>query len=218
MTVGFFTVMRRDPQHFLHATNLVAAVRQTMPEVPIVQFTDPLTPAVEGVDRRVVLPDGPMLERRLEHYAACEGEWLFLDTDTHVARDVRAVFDDPVFDVALVDRQWPHLPQGDQVLWTMPFNTGVVWSRQSAFWTTVLHHWRQYPDPERADWMSEQRAVYDTVRTGHYRVKILPGMCYNYPPIGPEDAPATAAILHYKGPQRKQWLTDRCSRSWREPV
>lgn len=207
MNIGFFTVYRRDPIHLLHAEALVRACHQHMPGQPTIQLTDETTPEVPGVSAVRRLPHGPMLERRLEHYATAEGNWLLLDTDTTVLRDVADVFDGPAFDVALSDRNWPHLTQGDPVMHTMPFNTGVVFSRTAAFWRDVLAVWRAY-DSNARGWLSEQRAVYDVVRTGHYRVKILPGMVYNYPPRSPDDAMRGVCIAHFKGP-RKEWLSDR---------
>lgn len=217
MQIGFFTVVRRDPQHFLHAGGLVASIRQHMPDAQVVQFTDEVTPAVEGVDQTRRLPDGPMLERRLEHYAACAaGDWLLLDTDVQLRCDVSTVFDHP-FDLALADRHWRDIPQGDLVMHTMPFNTGVCFSRSPSFWQDALAIWRALPPAER-DWMSEQRAVYQTIRTGRFRVRILAGEHYNYPPRAADDPCTDAAIVHYKGPQRKLWLTSRITDGWRTPV
>lgn len=207
MRVGFFTVFRTDPQHFMHAASLVADVRAAMPGVEYVQLSDERTPAVPGVDRILRREAGPMLERRLEHYALTAGDWLLVDTDVSIRQDVRHVFDDTVFDVALTDRHWPHLPQGEDVLRTMPFNTGVCFSRSASFWSDVLEVWRGYSETER-DWMSEQRAVYAVVRTGNYRVKILPGQTFNYPPESETDENPEPAIWHYKGP-RKAWLSVR---------
>lgn len=207
MNVGFFTVFRTDPQHFLHASALVRDVQATMPGVPIVQFTDERTPAVAGVTEVRRLPHGPMLERRLEHYANCSGQWLLVDTDVSIRGDVRSVFADARFDVALTDRNWPHLPQEEQFLQTMPFNTGVVFSRSQSFWLAVCQTWRSYLESER-DWLSEQRAVYAVVREGCHRVRILPGQVYNYPPSSATDT-HDAAIWHYKGGERKQWLSRR---------
>jgi len=216
MNVGLYTVLRRDPQHFLHALALVQSIQQHMPDVEIHQFTDLQTPvAVDGVQVHRTA-DGPMLERRLEHYATCEGDWLLLDTDTVVLQDVRSVFDDPVFDVALADRNWKGIPQGDEILLTMPFNTGVVFSRRQTFWQDVLAVWRAFPKDAK-DWYSEQRAVYQVVRTGKYRVKILPGEVYNYPPRTKHDHCTGVAIAHFKGP-KKQWLTELIQESWRVPA
>lgn len=202
MNVGFFTVYRLDPQHYVLADKLVRSVRSAMPGVEVVQFTDESSPAVLGVDRVRRRPPGKMLERRMEHYAECEGEWLLVDTDVLVRQDVRDVFADGVFDVALADRSWPHLPQKEDVLATMPFNSGVMFSRSPDFWRSVLAIWRE---AGKNDWMSEQRAVYEAVRSGRHRVKILPGMKYNYPPKGPKDPLDGVAIAHFKG-ERKQWM------------
>lgn len=200
MRVGFFTVFRKDPQHYVLAQALVRSVHATMPGVPLIHLTDDTSPQVLGTDAIVRNQKGPMLERRLEHYAQCEGDWLLVDTDVIIRQDVRNVWDD--FDVALTDRAWPHLPQPEEVYRTMPFNTGVAFSRGYAFWRDVLKVWRA---TENKDWLSEQRAVWQVVRTGQYRVKILDGMTYNYPPKNQTDTLQNVAIAHYKGP-RKEWM------------
>lgn len=218
MNVGFYTVFRVDPQHMLHAAALVRDVRAVMPDArQIVHFTDEVTGFVPGVWFAQRKPNGQMLERRLEHYADADYfyEWLFLDTDTSIRSDVGDVFQAD-FDVALTDRNWPHLPQAQEVMHTMPFNTGVAFSRCAAFWRDVLATWRKFPDDKR-DWMSEQRAVYEVVRSGNYRVKILPGQIYNYPPASADDPNTEAAIWHYKGPERKKWLTQRAYKILGQP-
>jgi hypothetical protein len=134
MNVGFFTVFRADPQHLLHAALLVREVRQVMPSARIVQLTDQRTDRLPGVDDVRRCEHGPMLQRRMEHYAACDGEWLLVDTDVSVRKDVTDVFEHGGFDVALTDRDWPHDPQTADMLRTMPFNTGVVFSRTPEFW------------------------------------------------------------------------------------
>ncbi len=209
MTLGFFTVFRRDPQHYVCARLLVRSARYSMPCVEIVQLTDDKSPVVPGVDRVVRLPHGPMLERRLEHYAACQGEWMLFDTDTVLQRDVRDVFASD-FDVALTDRQWPHVRQSAEFMRDMPFNTGVCFSRSPAFWSAVLEVWRGYTPDQQHDWMSEQRAVAEVVRRDVFTVMVLPGMVYNYPPTTKtDDGLSIAAVVHFKGPTRKQWMTAR---------
>lgn len=216
MTIGFFTVLRRDPQHALHAVGLVESIRRAGGDHQIVQLTDETTPAVTGVDDVRRLPAGPMLERRLEHYSTCDGDWLLVDTDVQILVDVGSIFCGQ-FDLAVADRNWPGIPQGDATMHTMPFNTGVVFSRTAAFWQDVLAAWRAF-SPDQRDWMSEQRAFYQVVRTGAYRVLILPGEIYNYPPRRANDPCTAVRIAHYKGGERKIWLTDQIRRRWQQPV
>lgn len=206
MTVGFFAVFRRDPEHYILADILVRSVRAVMPGVPVVQFTDERSPAVSGVDAVRRKPNGKMLERRLEHYADCHGDWLMVDTDVVIEREVRQVFASP-FDVALCDRDWPHVAPTPALTEEMPFNTGVVFSRSPEFWQRVLTVWRAYPD-EQKDWLSEQRAVAQVVRSQAFRVRILPGSVYNYPPAADGEVPASVAVQHFKGP-RKAWMRKR---------
>lgn len=222
MNVGFFLVVQSDVQHYLHASSLVRDVRRSLPGVGVMQLSDMQTPEVPGVDSvQRSAETGPLLDVRLNHYAELTekrpGEWLLIDTDVSVRHDVRGVFDDKVFDVAVCDRDWPEQPQGEEMLRSMPFNTGVVFSRHPEFWREVRDRWRGYPDALRAGWMSEQRAVYDVVRSGRYRVKILPGLAYNYPPKTADDAPVVSALVHYKG-NRKAWLTKRAYVLLSEPA
>jgi hypothetical protein len=207
MKIGFFLALRHDVQHYLHASCLVAEAKLRMPGVKVVQLSDADTPLVPKVDevKRFKRP-ASLLKQRLTLYAELDGDWLLVDTDVSIRNDVRGVFSDDMFDVALCDRNWPHLKQGDQMLHLMPFNTGVVFTRSRAFWCDVLQYWRSLSGPQQLDWLSEQIAVYHIVRTGRYRVKILPGMAYNYPPNAPQDQPVIAAMLHYKG-NRKPWLS-----------
>jgi hypothetical protein len=225
MTVGFFLALRGDAQHYLHAASLVAEVHQHMPGVEVVQLSDQHTPPAPGVSRVMRVQSArerPLLDLRLELYLRAQDgprteEWLLVDTDVSVRNDVRGVFPGPIvegpsgWDVALTDRNWPHLPQGEAMLQQMPFNTGVVFSRSPWFWECVLETWRGYPPAVQADWMSEQRAVYEVVRSGRHRVKILPGMNYNYPPSSQDDSSILAALVHYKG-NRKPWLSAHAMR------
>lgn len=219
MKIGFFLALRTDVQHYLHAASLVREARAVMPNVEIVQFSDEHTPEVPSVStvRRKESAGRHLLDLRLRHYADCDDAWLLLDTDVSVRADVGHVFDNQGFDIALCDRNWPHLPQGERILQEMPFNTGVCFSRTHGFWQDVLDVWRRFDPSRRDNWMSEQLAVYEVVRWGKYLVKILPGMVYNYPPEKQDDAPATAAIVHFKGP-RKEWLSPHATRVLSQPV
>lgn len=201
MHIGFFTVLRKDPQHYRLAELLVRSIRRIMPDIQITHLTDETSPVVLGVDHVRRKSNGPMLGLRLDHYSECEGDWLLLDTDTLVQHDVRSVFNDPSFDIAIADRNWSHLPPSN---WTsIPYNTGVVFSRNPEFWKEASREWYALPLDDR-DWMSEQRVVAKVIASNRYRVKVLPGMTYNFPPDLHSRGPS-AAILHFKGP-RKDWM------------
>lgn len=198
MNIGFFTVKRRVPEHYVLAEILIRSIRQIMPGVPITQFTDETSPAVPGVDHVRRKPNGPMLGMRLDHYSECEGDWLLLDTDTVICHDVRHVFEDPDFDIVVAERRvlWPEIP----------INTGVVFSRCPRFWKEAAQRWYAL-DPSQRDWLSEQRVVCGLIAESRYNVKVLPP-AYNYPPEPNETPPLSTMILHYKGP-RKSMLLDQ---------
>lgn len=210
MKIGLFNCWRGRPEHVVMADMMMRSCRKVMPDVPIIQLTDQSTPALYGVDevRRRSHAHTAML--RVEHYIACEGEWVFLDTDILLQRDIRAVFDEP-FDVAIADRVGCVTPtEGDDypLYQSMPYNSGVVFSRSPDFWRAVLHHMETVP-PEKKSWMGDQYGVNAVIQQGRFTVKVLPGRQYNCPPVHRRDACAEAAILHFKGPQRKEWLLAR---------
>lgn len=185
------------------------AVRRAMPDVPLVQLTDDQSPALAGVDRIVRRPRGPFALFCAEHYAACEGEWLLLDVDVVVQRDVRDVFKDE-FDVAIPDRVGT-LVEGEereQLIQLMPHNIGVVFSRSPAFWAAVVER-LQSLEPRWREWMGNQLAACQLVAEGGFEVKILPGARYNFAPQDSQTDVREAAIVHYKGHVRKQWMVDR---------
>lgn len=209
MKLGFYTIFRTDPRHYALADILVDSVRRSMPGVEIVHFTDEKSPIVPGVDAFIRTANGPLLERRMEYYARLDGAWLLLDTDTVVAKDVRHVFDDPAFDLAVADREWSLVKDHYKYSKEMTFNTGVIFSRSPKLYQLALEIWRHYSAEKRAHWWSEQWAFAEAVYSGKFAVKVLPGMIYNRPPHTQDEDVSDAAILHYKGPTRKAWMMQR---------
>lgn len=202
MKVGVFLVRKHDPAHYVAADGLVRSVRRVMPDVEIVHFTDETSPGIYGADEVRRRPKARMAVLRMEHEAACEGDWLFLDTDVLIQHDVSRVFD-ASFDVAIAARPAGSLEGPGE------HNFGVVFSRCPAFWRAILDRLRILPD-EQQTWMGDQIAGCDVIRSKAFNVHILPP-AYNYAPETPEDTPEDVTILHYKGP-RKRWLLERLRR------
>lgn len=207
MKVGFFHAeIGAASQHLELARFLVKSVRRTMPGVPIVHFTDSHTPTLEGVDGVQRRATGPIALSVLEHYASVEGDWLFVDTDIIVRRDVRHVFiDSPFFDIAVATREGTlrQSEVGTKFMAAMPFNKGAVFSRSPRFWRAAANSLAGAA-AKRQSWMGDQRAMNDLIASGAFNVRILDAG-YNYPPkfIG-QDVRAHH-ILHFKGP-RKAWM------------
>lgn len=207
MRVGFYsTATSADAPHYQQAGMLLQSLRRWMPGVPVSQFTDELSPAVADVDDVRRLPAAPMAQLRPLHWSRSEGEWLFLDTDIIVRRDVAGVFDER-FDIALADRNWTHMEPTPGLTRKMPYNAGVAFSRCPTFWRYVYDevmarpHWA-------VDFMGDQRAI-ALVLGKHpvtFDLEVLPGMVYNYPPNALDDRGIfDAAIVHFKG-SRKAWM------------
>lgn len=210
MNVGFY-LTGAIPAWAAYA---VQAVRAAMPGVHVAQFTDETSPAL-NVDDVIRKPAQPLSLHRATHFAALADEWLFLDTDAIVQQDVRGVMDTP-FDLALSDRQWERNQRGEyraggqpEYIARFPYNAGVIFSRCPEFWDAVVYRLRHSPALQES-WVGDQTVLCELALSGVYRIKVLPGMRYNFPPDSAHD-PLTrqAAIAHYKGKQRKPYLLQR---------
>jgi hypothetical protein len=209
MKVGFFHVDRGDTPHRALAARLIASVRRAMPDVAIAHLTDARTAPIAGVDHLVVRPSGPIALNCLEHYAGCEGEWLLVDTDVLIQRDVREVFArDRAFDIAVADRDGTLLPHeiGTKFMARMPYNKGAVFSRSPEFWRAATERLRQLSH-RRQEWMGDQEAMCDVIAAGAFKVAVLPA-AYNYPPKRRDEDVSAVSILHFKG-SRKAWMLSR---------
>lgn len=209
MKVGCFHVSRGVTPHERLARILIASVRQWMPTVPIVHFTDTATRALTGVDEVRRRPAGPIALGCLDAYAAAgEGDWLFVDTDVVIQRDVRWIFDRS-FDLAVASREGTLLEKevGTTFMASMPHNKGAVFSRSPAFWRAAAAHLRTL-SAKRQEWMGDQVAMNAVIASGAFTIEILDPR-YNWPPKHADDV-RDKAILHYKG-KRKAWILDEVS-------
>lgn len=184
---------------------MIASVRRSMPGVRIVQMTDNKSPHL--VDEVQVLPyDGErLMTYRLHHLAARNEPMLILDTDVIVQRDLSDVFLKK-FDIALTRRTKPLLYQGKNITPIMPYNTGVMFSRCRAFWEEAHETCRSAPENIQR-WWGDQLAVRLTADTGKYKLLELPVDKYNYSPKSEDEDVSHRHVVHYKGPERKEWMT-----------
>jgi hypothetical protein len=217
MTVGFFHVDRESvasKQMHECARGLVQSVRESMPGVPVVHFTDETSKGVKGVDAVRRKPAEPMALLRMRHHAGVKGAWLFVDTDVLIQKNVARVFSIAEFDIALARRDWSHLKVAPGFSDRMPYNTGVVFSRCPRFWAEVYTRLRVLDAPQQ-EWMGDQEVICDLVTEDRprYAVTFVSGAKYNYPPMLPgvkaADQLHEASIVHYKGPDRKALMLAR---------
>lgn len=202
MRVGFFC--QTPGEHLDMASHLVRSVRESMPGVEVFHLTNGGCPAADGVDGVIRLSgDMPMAIRRVAIHSMLAGDWLFVDTDCVIRKDVRHVFDDE-FMVALTDRKgsiWERSEYGK----LMPYNMGVTFSRSPGFWARVLEGMNSVGD-DLKQWCGDQLVVCKIAALNVPGIKVLPGRVYNYTPEKRGDSLDHAAIVHYKG-ERKKWLT-----------
>ena len=206
MRVGYFA--QGDGEHLHIAKHLIRSVSNTMPGVEVCQLTDDKTPIMEGATAIRMGGDMPMAVRRISLHASLSGEWLFIDTDCVITKDVRHVFEDD-FEVAVTDRKgsiWEKSPYG----MVMPYNMGVTFSRSPEFWGKVLQYLIKLP-AEYQRWEGDQRVVCEMIRAG-YPAKVLPGRIYNLTPEERDSPLDGAAIVHFKG-KRKHWIGDLWTKS-----
>ena len=228
MKVGLFYVRLsppRDARWYTHLAPMeyaalgaltVAAIHRVMPGVPVYHLTDEDTPPLAGVDhvvRRPILQRELMLQRVMHFAALPEGDWLWMDTDVILQRDVRPVFQHPRFEVAVTDRFLAMgLPPDAMILNTemsqcYPYNTAVVFTRSRAFWQDVVRYYHERVNPIRYEWLGDQEAINGVVKSGNYRVLVLPGYLYNYVPTGATDDLSGKFGIHLKGSSKRSYCT-----------
>lgn len=185
------------PQYLWLARKSVMRSRRFMPDAEIVLHTVTDFPDVDIPVDRVVRHDFDMTTqpgyRKAKAFATETGDCLFLDVDAFPQVDVSHVFSDS-FDVALCLRYLTKLVE------KLPFNSGVAFTRNPAFWTEVAG------EPEyHKDYFDVERRFCAAAMSGKYHVKMLNGNVYNYSPEKPGEDLSSKAIVHYKG-ERKDWL------------
>lgn len=214
MRIGVYHVARdteANQQAYACARLLVKSVKQIMPAVDVVQFTDETSPAMKGVSAVRRKPAEPMALLRLRHHAGVKGDWLFVDTDVIFQAPVTGVFKDATWDIGVTTRNWPHVKEAVGFADRMPYNMGVVFSRSPHFWAECYGRLKAL-EPAEQEWMGDQQVFCDALSDGRYHVKRLSGVRYNFPPDvpgrtkSPAQLEAEASILHYKGPERKPLL------------
>lgn len=204
MKIGFFCM---SEPHLEFARLMVESVNRVMPGVEIVHLTNGACPTIEGVTVKRLDGDMPMAVRRMTLHSQCDGDWLFIDSDIILNKDVRDVFD-AHFDIAVTDRigtYMEHTPYGK----AMPYNMGVTFSRSAQFWLDVRKFLLMQP-AHLQRWEGDQRMVCAMVDRcqDDYDFKILPGRVYNFTPEHERESVEHAAILHYKG-GRKAWMLSK---------
>jgi len=188
-----FMLSGHDAPYAVHMVESVRAVHNC----PIVQMTDMATPEVAGVDEVIRHKrDVGLMAFRLRHLARyAHDEMLILDTDVICKAPCPEVWAQP-FDVALTIR--PKKPE-------MPYNTGVMFSRGTAFWQECLDVLVRGLKPKHQDWYGDQLAVAQVARNRRFRVLELPCRNYNWAPAEERDTRPAAKFVHYKG-LRKKWI------------
>jgi hypothetical protein len=196
---------------------MVDSVKRNMPGVGIMQMTDETTPAVAGVDivKRMPYDDGRLMTFRLEHLADLpNGYWLILDTDVIVQRDVSWVMHAicPA-KIALTRRTGVILgPGGVNIVELMPFNTGVMFAKDTEFFKRAAAYCRTLPDHQQR-WWGDQLSVKHVVDQG-FHIAELSCADFNYSPDREDEDVSKRAIIHLKG-NRKEWMKSMAERIMR---
>ena len=200
MKIGVYSV--GAGAHHEVAKFLLESLKKHMLDVPVFHLTDEETPAFAEPIRK---PFQPLSVHRTQFCAELEGDWLYLDTDIVLTRDVRGIFDQD-FDLAYAERD-----EDNDYARSMPVNLGVIFSRTTKFWQDILPAVLQLP-PRLQAWEGAQLATGWYVTRSEswftdrgykpYKILKLPSE-YNHAPENENDT--QAAILHYKG-KRKRWL------------
>ena len=185
-------------------TRMVESVLNAVKGANVIQLTDEHTPIIKGVNNVVRKRfNGQIMLFRMQHLADLRGEWITLDTDMIIKKDLSSVFDND-FDVALTRRYGSIFDKnGVDIVKLMPYNNGVMFSRNHEFWREALHS-INFMDDELKKWWGDQVAVKEIAESGRYNVLELDCAEYNYTPKDADER-KDVYVYHFKG-QRKEWM------------
>lgn len=210
------------------AHECIKQAKRVIPDVHIMQFTNKRErEALPLIDecRRLDLNGMGLMEARIHFYSKCNEEILLIDPDVWIQSDPFQVFDKTVygdFDVALTKRaesdrlivkddgQHAQLLEKGNAAPQMPYNTGVIFSRNPEFWSHVLMMMRTMTIHDR-NWFGDQVAVKQVAQSGRFDVLDLPCSQYNYSPAAKAEDVSDKIMVHYKG-KRKEWMLNRAKR------
>jgi lipopolysaccharide biosynthesis glycosyltransferase len=169
----------------------------------LIHMTDEETPAIDGCHVvRIPWDKTRLMTYRLHHLAElAEPNLCVLDTDIIIRRDLSDVWALD-FDVALTRRGVTLDTNGQDVAVAMPYNSGVMFCREPAFWAEAHMVCAGFPDKFQT-WYGDQLAIKQAV-TG-FELLELDVRSWNYSPRFEGDYPEQARVLHFKG-KRKDWM------------
>lgn len=196
MLVGFLHV---GPDDSMARLMVKSAIRLGY---DLLQMTDEDSPVIEGVGRIVRLPwnKRQIMLYRMRHLALTSEPMLVVDTDILFVKDVSDVWEQD-FDAILTKREGPIWDKnGQDVAKIYPYNCGVMFCRNPAFWRRAYEICQVLPD-ELKDWYGDQEAIKWAMRD--FNVLELPCREWNYTPPSP-DKLGDARILHLKG--GRKWM------------
>lgn len=164
---------------------------------------------LDGADKVLRTANAPMAVMRMRLHQT-PGDWLFIDTDVLIHKDVSHVFGKP-FDIAVAQREqgFKGIRDADGTkMEDMPHNMGVVFSRCPQFWIEVEEGLLKL-EPRLQQWMGDQIIFNRLIKSTRYKVEILP-IEYNYAPDKKTGDPKNAFIVHYKGSRKPFMVTHAC--------
>src|SRR5690606_6368100 len=179
---------------------MISSVREHMPNAIVTQLTDMRSGRVPGVDevRRMEGKTYPYI--LFKHMADVPEPFIRVDYDMIFQGDITHILEGD-HDLAF------NLHSDPEVLATWgkdyPFAT-CIWgaNRGKEF---VEDFRKRHLESGRDDWMGLIPSVNETIRSGKYKIRSLPGEIYNYTPKDRNDRPKGALVIHFKG-TRKSWM------------
>lgn len=184
---------------------MLASVRQAMPYALVTHMTDKATPKLDADVRVEAAQNLPLMTYRMRHLAGLPaGEWVILDTDVVVQRDLAGVANG--YDACLTRREVCYDRDGNNVAEWMPYNTGVMWCNSPAFWRDAYKVCGKLPE-RLQKWYGDQVSVRLVAESGRHKVREVDVNPWNYSPEREDEDVSGVAVVHYKG-KRKGWM--RC--------
>jgi hypothetical protein len=200
VNVGFYLDLHTEQYLWLAKKSAIRA-RNKIPDakltlLTVTGFPTTIDSSYDKVIRLDLPPDCFYGFKKCYAQSVVQGEWLFLDVDCIVQKDVTHVFNSQ-FDQALCLRYFSKLVEKN------PFNGGISFSKNPEFWKEVAGRPEHHKSPS-----DTEKRFCEVAMNDKYVIRCLNGDLYNYSPKQPEEDLSGKYVVHYKG-DRKNWLYDR---------
>ena len=200
---------------------MVESCRRAMPGCEVVQLTNQYTKPWDFVDRAITKEwkrGFNFLTYLCDFYEEL-GECLILDSDIIVQGDLRRLAELKA-DLVVPVRSFAVVADDGA---SMRVQMGVCYSNSQEVWKEIKRRVAAMEREVDRNWWGIQLVIWDMLQESakgesKFNIKAVKHRDFNYTPKDDKDAPKDVWAIHYKGPQRKDWMLKRWGKQPQDEV